>query len=288
MVKTILLLAHPERAEVPPAAETVRSAAARLGVNTCTDVDPLSPPDLVLVLGGDGTILNGARIAWQYDVPLIGINFGRMGFLADTSKYSLSEVVRRLRDQDFTVEQRMTLDVSVTGTDGRVQSDWALNEAVVQHSDLAHPANLLFAVDGQAVSTYGADGIIFATPTGSTAYSFSAGGPVVWPDTEAIVMAPLAAHGLFTRPLVVSPKSVLEVRILDDNRAAPRVLLDGIVGLDAPAGSVVKATRGRRPVRLIRLDDKPFAERLVSKFSLPVRGWRSVHQRQDTEPSTND
>ncbi len=287
MSHKILLLAHPERPEVQPASATVRATAQRYGITILDPDNFIEEPDLVLVLGGDGTILTGARHAHKFDIPLLGINFGRMGFLADTSKYSLVEVMRRLRDHEFEVDSRMTLDVCVTHNQQQY-SGWALNEAVVQHTDMAHPANLLFSVDNQAVSTYGADGIILAIPTGSTAYSFSAGGPVVWPDTEAIVMAPLAAHGLFTRPLVVSPQSILEVRILADNRVAPQVLLDGLEEIAAPANSIVKVTKGHRPLQLARLDDRPFSERLVSKFSLPVSGWRSVNSREVSETEHYD
>lgn len=275
MAKRILLERHPQREEVFAAARTVSRVAEELSMSVIDEADPENPPELVLALGGDGTILSAARSAREFDVPLLGINFGHMGFLADTSNDSLSVIVQRIRRDDFEVENRMTLEVEVALPDGDTVRSWALNEAAILHSDMAHPADMAFAVDGQTVSMYGADGIILATPTGSTAYSFSAGGPVVWPDTKAIVMAPLAAHGLFTRPLVVSPKSVLEVGISATNRVPPQVWVDGLFALDAPAGAVVRATRGDRPVRLARLEDHPFSERLVSKFSLPVTGWRS-------------
>ncbi|MFT0763136.1 NAD kinase [Scrofimicrobium sp. R131] len=275
MAKRILLECHPNREDVGPAADTVRAVAAALGMQVTVSPDPDQPPELVLALGGDGTFLAGARTARHYDIPLLGLNFGHMGFLADTSDDSLEVVVERIRRDAFEVENRMTLEVEIISPLGALARQWALNEAAILHSDLAHPADLAFAVDGQVVSTYGADGIILATPTGSTAYSFSAGGPVVWPDTEAIVMAPLGAHGLFTRPLVVSPNSVLEVGILPSNRRAPQVWIDGLLALDAPAGSVVMTTRGARPVRLARLENHPFSERLVNKFNLPVSGWRS-------------
>lgn len=274
MSERILLECHPEREEVRGAADTVRSVAQTLGMEVRTQAVNGWKPDIVLALGGDGTILSAARNARYCNVPLLGINFGHMGFLADTSDETLTEVVGRIRRDDFTVEDRMTLEVQVCTPDGRSSSDWALNEAAILHSDMAHPADLAFAVDGQVVSTYGADGIILATPTGSTAYSFSAGGPVVWPDTEAIVMAPLGAHGLFTRPLVVSPNSLLEVGILATNRIPPQVWIDGLTAIEAPAESVVSVRRGDRPVRLARLENHPFSERLVSKFSLPVTGWR--------------
>lgn len=275
MTDRVLLVRHPDRTDVMEAATLVQREARAIGLTISEEPQGDQSPDLVLALGGDGTILAAARKAWEFDVPLLGINFGRMGFLADTSRYSLAEAIGRIRNNQYYVDSRMTLDITIVRPNGEVLNDWALNEAVVLHADMAHPAGMVFAVDGQDVSTYGADGIILATPTGSTAYSFSAGGPVVWPDTEAIVMAPLAAHGLFTRPLVVSPKSLLEVGILDDNRAAPQVWMDGLHAIEAPAGSVVRVRRGRRSVTLAHLDNRPFSERLVSKFSLPITGWRT-------------
>ena len=139
--------------------------------------------------------------------------------------------------------------------------------------------HIALAVDGQDVSTYGADGMIIATPTGSTAYSFSAGGPVVWPDAEAVVLAPLAAHGLFTRPLVLGPSALLEVAVLEENWTDPEMWCDGLRRTPLPAGSVVSTRVGARPVRLVRLDETPFSARLVERLNLPVRGWRSRHPR---------
>lgn len=275
MANSVSLVIHPERTDVHRAAELIRHEAERLGLEICQDPTAGNPPELILALGGDGTILSGARLAHSLNVPLMGLNFGHMGFLADTSNHTLAETIWRIHHDQYHLDTRMTLDVEVVRPDGRVEHEWALNEAAIVHSDLAHPVDLVFRIDGQDVSTYGADGIILATPTGSTAYSFSAGGPVVWPDTEAIVMAPLAAHGLFTRPLVVGPNSLLEVGVLEGNRQAPQVWMDGLVALEALPGSLVRTRRGKTPVTLAHLEDQPFSERLVSKFSLPVSGWRS-------------
>lgn len=273
MSQSILLVSHQHRDEIAAAAQLTHQVADELGLRLQTVPDPADPPELVLALGGDGTILGAAEAAHALDVPLLGINFGHMGFLAETSGETLPEVLAQVARGDYFVDPRMTLSVTIARPDGSVQHDWALNEAVVLHTDMARPAEFAFAVDGQVVSTYAADGIILATPTGSTAYAYSAGGPVVWPDTEAIVMAPLAAHGLFTRPLVVSPQSILEVGVLAENRAVPTVWLDGRRSAEAPAGSSVQVTRGR-PLRVVRLTETPFSKRLVTKFSLPIAGWR--------------
>lgn len=275
------------RADVQQAAERVRLHADQMGVelidarklspngDNLPDFDDATRPDLILTLGGDGTILGAAEIAHREDVPLLGVNFGHMGFLTETTADSLVSVVEQIARGDYEIDPRMTLDVRVVSPDGTTREDWALNDAVILHSDNAHPADFAFAVDGQVVSTYAADGIILATPTGSTAYAFSSGGPVVWPETQAIVMAPLAAHGLFTRPLVVAPNSNLEVGVLESNRVAPTIWLDGRRQFEVQPGSRIEITAGAEPIKLVRLDDTPFAARLVSKFNLPVTGWRA-------------
>ncbi len=296
----ILLVRHRHRAEVQRATRRIYRRAGELGVEVIDVADLVDSeddfenlvledkPDLILTLGGDGTLLSAAEIAFREDVPLLGINFGHMGFLTETTADSVVRVLRQVASGDFGTDTRMTLSVRVVRPDGSVHEDWALNDAVILHSDNAHPADFAFAVDGQVVSTYAADGIILATPTGSTAYAFSSGGPVVWPETQAIVMAPLAAHGLFTRPLVVAPTSHLEVGVLASNRVAPTIWLDGRRKVTVPAGSRVEVTMGKRPIKLVRLDDMPFAQRLVTKFNLPVTGWRAetVHDEDEDVPGS--
>lgn len=274
MSQSILLVSHKHREEIKEAANLTRQIAGALGLRIHDAVDPDDPPNLVLALGGDGTILGAAETAHELDIPLLGVNFGHMGFLAETSGETLPAVLNQVAEIDYSVDPRMTLRVVIRNTDGSWHEDWALNEAVVLHTDMARPAEFAFAVDKQVVSTYAADGIILATPTGSTAYAYSAGGPVVWPDTKAIVMAPLAAHGLFTRPLVVSPKSFLEVAVLSTNLETSKVWLDGRRSIDAPPGSIVEVSKGDKPLKVVRLGDTPFSKRLVTKFSLPVSGWR--------------
>lgn len=278
MIRRVMLVWHRHRPDAQTAASVMMSELDSLGVEVVEDARPNSA-DLVLALGGDGTILAAAEYARRCDVPLLGVNLGHMGFLAEATDQGLDELAQRIANEDFHLETRMTLDVVVRHPDGTVITDWALNEAVVIHTDVAHPVHLALAVDGQDVSTYGADGIVLATPTGSTAYSFSAGGPVVWPDMEAIVMAPLAAHGLFTRPLVVGPSSKLEVGVLSENWTSPELWCDGKRRTSLPPGSSVTTTVGQWPVRLVRLDDTPFSTRLVQKFNLPTRGWRNGRNR---------
>ncbi len=278
MIRRVMLVWHKHRPDAQTAASVMMSELDSLGVEVVEEARPNSA-DLLLALGGDGTILAAAEYARRCDVPLLGVNLGHMGFLAEATDQGFDELAQRIANEDFHLETRMTLDVVVRHPDGTVITDWALNEAVVIHTDVAHPVHLALAADGQDVSTYGADGIVLATPTGSTAYSFSAGGPVVWPDMEAIVMAPLAAHGLFTRPLVVGPSSKLEVGVLSENWTSPELWCDGKRRTSLPPGSSVTTTVGQWPVRLVRLDDTPFSTRLVQKFNLPTRGWRNGRNR---------
>ena len=278
MIATVMLVRHVHRPDALTAAEVMASELRALGIDVRHE-DPDAEADFVLAMGGDGTILAAAHHAHLRNAPLLGVNVGHMGFLAEATGQDLALIARRIAGGDFHIEERMTLDVQVREPDGSIRNDWALNEAVVVHTDVAHPVHVALAVDGQDVSTYGADGMIIATPTGSTAYSFSAGGPVVWPDAEAVVLAPLAAHGLFTRPLVLGPSALLEVAVLEENWTDPEMWCDGLRRTPLPAGSVVSTRVGARPVRLVRLDETPFSARLVERLNLPVRGWRSRHPR---------
>ena len=239
----VLMVRHRNRTNAVTSAVTLTHALAEHGIEVVEDASS-GGIDMVLSIGGDGTFLVAASSARALGVPLLGVNAGHMGFLTELGSTGTGDLARKIAQGDFTVEQRMTLDVTMERTDGSKASDWALNEAVM------------------------------STPTGSTAYSFSAGGPVVWPDTEAIVVAPLAAHGLFTRPLVVGPSACVEIVVLDDMWTAPEMWCDGLRRMTVPAGAVVRARVGSSPVQLVRVDDTPFSARLVRKFNLPVRGWR--------------
>jgi len=227
--------------------------------------------ELVVVLGGDGTILRGAEMAHSAQVPLLGVNLGHVGFLAEAEPDALPDTVRRVVARDYTVELRMTLDVEVRHNGVVVQRQWALNEASVEKTARQKMLELVVEVDGRPLSRWGGDGVVLATPTGSTAYAFSAGGPVVWPDVEALLLVPLSAHALFARPLVVSPDSTLAIDIVSRTGA---LWCDGRRTFDLPPGARIEVTRGRVPIRLARLHTAPFTDRLVAKFALPVEGWR--------------
>lgn len=239
-----------------------------------TDLTQGASIDFVLVLGGDGTILRAAELAREQDVPLLGVNTGHVGFLAEADPEALEQVVAEVVAGRYTVEKRMTLRVEVEAPDGAVTRDWALNETALEKRDRARMLEVAIGVDGQAVSSFGCDALLISTPTCSTAYAFSAGGPVIWPEVEALLLVPVAAHALFTRPLVLGTHSTLEVVIKDAGFGAAEIWCDGRRWHAVPSGSTVRVTRATRPVRLARLNDAPFSQRLVRKFNLPVSGWR--------------
>ena len=242
--------------------------------------DPAAPLDgceLVVVLGGDGTILRAAEVVRGSEVPLLGVNLGHVGFLAESEREDLAEAVGRLAGGRFEVEERMTLDVAVE-LDGRpVASMWAVNEASIEKASRERMIEVVLEVDGRPLTEFGCDGVVLATPTGSTAYAFSAGGPVVWPEVEALLIAPISAHALFARPLVVAPTSVPAVELLPPRGGV--LWCDGRRSIDLPPGSRVEVRRSALPVRLARLAPGPFTDRLVAKFGLPVHGWRGAPGR---------
>ncbi|MCI7306050.1 MULTISPECIES: NAD kinase [Trueperella] len=233
--------------------------------------DRLADAELLLVIGGDGTILRAAELARPYETPILGINFGHVGFLAEEDPEAFDLVVQSVVERRWTVNSRLTIDVTVTFPDGSTASNWALNEASVEKGPHMRMIEADIGVDRRGLSSFKADAVLLSTPTGSTAYNFSAGGPIVWPDVEALLLTPIAAHALFARPLVVSKESTLEVYIRSDNAV---VWFDGRRNVEAPEGSLITAVKGRHPVKLARLNDSPFSGRLVRKFHLPVEGWR--------------
>ncbi|WP_150306996.1 NAD kinase [Planctomonas psychrotolerans] len=238
-----------------------------------TDV-PTSDLELVVVLGGDGTILRAAEIVRGTSVPLLGVNLGHVGFLAESEREDLTSTVHRALDRDYAVEERMTLEVRVEVDEQIVFTTWALNEATVEKASRERMLEVIIEVDGRPLSSFGCDGVVMSTPTGSTAYSFSAGGPIVWPSLEALLLVPISAHSLFARPMVVGPDSVLAVELLERNLGVGVLWCDGRRTVDLPRGSRVEARRSTVPVRLARLREAPFTDRLVRKFALPVEGWR--------------
>ena len=237
-------------------------------------VVPEQALELVMVLGGDGTILKAAEVVRETATPLMGINLGHVGFLAESEREGFSNAVARVVDKDYLVKERLTLDVRVLVGGKEVFRTWALNEATVEKSAAERMLEVIVEIDKKPLSSFGCDGIIMATPTGSTAYAFSAGGPVVWPSVDAMLMVPLSAHALFSRPLVISPKSLLAVEVLERSAGTGVLWCDGRRTHDLPVGARVEVCKSETSVRLARLRQGPFTDRLVRKFALPVTGWR--------------
>ncbi len=238
--------------------------------------DDVSPDDLelVIVLGGDGTILRAAELVRGYSAPLLGVNLGHVGFLAESERDDLADAVHRVIDGDYLVEERLTLSVRVKVGDEVVWESWALNEATVEKGSRERMLEVVIEVDGRPLSTFGCDGVVVSTPTGSTAYGFSAGGPVIWPTVEAMMLVPLSAHALFARPVVVGPDSSLAVEVLQRTNGTGVLWCDGRRTHELAPGARVVVRRSPIPVRLARLHQSPFTDRLVKKFHLPVTGWR--------------
>jgi NAD+ kinase len=321
--RTVLLVAHTGREASLLSARSVvnRLAAAGLAVRLlpgeAADLGPAATQanaqvaaiperaadgtELVLVIGGDGTLLRAAELARPAGVPLLGVNLGHVGFLAEADADDLADAVEQIAAGRYVVEPRMTIDV-VVRVDGAVTATtWALNEATVEKAARERMVDVVVEVDGRPLSRWGCDGVVFATPTGSTAYAFSAGGPVVWPEVDALLVVPISAHALFARPMVVSPESVLAAEVIggppgrpysagpDGQTDASGAVLwcDGRRRVDLPAGARVEVRRGSAPVLLARLHGPGrngtgpaprsgglFTDRLVAKFGLPVQGWR--------------
>jgi NAD+ kinase len=293
--RTVLLVTHTGRPEAVEVATAVakRLMASDIGVRLLEDEAPQLPiagsggptmvvPDadaaagceLALVIGGDGTILRAAELTRETVTPLLGINLGHVGFLAEAEWDDLDTTVEAIIEGTYFVEERQTLDVRVLRDGVETSRGWALNEASVEKAARQRMLEVLVEIDGRPLSRWGCDGVVFATPTGSTAYAFSAGGPVVWPEVDALLLVPISAHALFARPMVASPDSLLAVDVLAQSEVSGVLWCDGRRPVDLPSGARVEVRRGAKPVRLARLHEAPFTDRLVAKFALPVSGWR--------------
>lgn len=291
MTRSVLLLAHTGRDATSDAARQVvkrlqaagvevrmlAAEAAEMGVPDVTLCDgergSARGAELVLVLGGDGTILRAAELARDAGVPMLGVNLGRVGFLAEAEPEDLETTIEQVLDRAYAVEERMTLDVDVIVGGEVVDTGWALNECSVEKGNRERMLEVMVEIDGRPLSRWGCDGVVAATPTGSTAYAFSGGGPVVWPSVEALLVVPISAHALFARPLVASPASVVAMEVLATGSEAV-VACDGRRTRTLPHGARVEVRRGASPVRLARTRERPFTDTLVEKFALPVEGWR--------------
>ena len=244
-----------------------------VGVEVLDDADAAGNArgDVVVVFGGDGTILRAAELA-EPGTPLLGVNLGHVGFLAEAEPEDVQFVVEALIARRWSVEERTRLRVNVLRGGESVDGTWARNEVSIEKGARERMIEVLVEVDGRPLSRWGCDGVVCATPTGSTAYAFSAGGPVVWPEVAAMLVVPLSAHALFARPLVVSPSSTIALDLAPGSRAV--LWADGRRTIDVQPGDRLVVSADPIPVRFARLAPAPFTDRLVAKFDLPVDGWR--------------
>ena len=233
-----------------------------------------SSVELGIVLGGDGSILRAAELLRGTSAPILGINAGHVGFMAEAESGNLIPALEAVVSKRYEVRDRLALEVVVTSEGKESYRSWALNEVTVEKSARERMLEVVIEVDSRPVSSFGCDGVLVATPTGSTAYAFSAGGPVVWPNVEALLMIPLSAHALFSRPLVVGPQTQLAIEVLRRSSGAGVLWCDGRRTFDLTPGSRVEVRQSSDPVPMVVLQDEPFADRIVKKFSLPVTGWR--------------
>jgi NAD+ kinase len=291
--REVLVIAHTGRAEIRKVAQQVIDQLEAAGIRprvlsgeaedlrlgdshlVVADAAAADGVELVLVLGGDGSLLRGAEFARDAGAALLGINLGHVGFLAEAEPDAVETTVQHIVACDYSIERRMTIDISVVVDGEVVHRDWALNEISVEKCERARLLDCVLEVEGRPLSRWGCDGVLVSTPTGSTAYAFSAGGPVIWPGVEALLVVPISAHALFARPLVVAPSSLVAVEVMPSGAAA-QISCDGRRVIPLPAGSRIEARRGERPVLLARTEPGGFTDRLVRKFGLPVGGWRGL------------
>lgn len=280
--RSAILVINATRDEAVKAATILTSLliAANFTCSTASDVsisglkkvssDDSLDAEIVIVLGGDGTILRGAEISRPRDIPLLGVNLGHVGFMAEVEKLSLESVAQSVVDKSYTIDPRMLLSYSVERSGDEIASGWALNEVTIARTE-STMVELMVQVDRRPLSRWGCDGLIAATPTGSTAYAFSAGGPILWPNLDAVVLLPISAHALFARPMVISPQSEIVVEIESTNAV---LSADALRESALKEGDRVRIIGDSTDVLLAHVKQTLFTDRLVAKFKLPVEGWR--------------
>jgi len=276
--RACLLVVHPTRDEALEAAKIFSLELTKSGFKVFANIEivntePFSEStsiEVALVLGGDGTILRAAELVRGQSAPILGMNLGHVGFLAEVEKPSTAEIVKAIVEKTYEIEERMTLNYKLIRSGKEIASGWALNEVIIERND--HQMIEVFTqIDHRPLSRWGCDAVICATPTGSTAYAFSAGGPVVWPEVDALVLLPLAAHALFSRPMVVSPESEVVIDLESDSAD---LNADGLRRTKLQLNDRLILTSDKKDVRLAHIKTANFADRLVAKFKLPVEGWR--------------
>ena len=280
-MRNLLIVCNPSRVDaVAAAVKLQQNLASTFGIYTISDVDipgitksslaDLPQLEVAIVLGGDGTMLRAAEVANERDIPLLGVNLGHVGFLSEVERTNIADVINALVNKSYVIDPRITLGYTVERDGTVIDSGWALNEVTVER-EKATMVELFLEIDNRPISRWGCDGLICSTPTGSTAYAFSAGGPILWPEVDALVVLPISAHALFSRPLVISPTSKIAV-VIESSEAF--LSADALRKFALQRGDRVVVTKNPRIIKLAHLKNTLFSDRLVAKFKLPVEGWR--------------
>jgi NAD+ kinase len=302
-VRRVAVLTHPRRPAAIASAVRLVEGLSAAGIEIAMpaeDLASLSPhlaarvteltrrsdegtpvAELMIVLGGDGTILREAEWVMASDTPLLGVNLGHVGFLAEAESSEIDSIVERVVERSYRVEERFTIDLQVRNGDEVIWSSFAINEVSIEKSSRERMLEVLVEIDGRPLSRWACDGLLVSTPTGSTAYAFSAGGPVIWPGVDAFLVVPLSAHALFARPLVLGPSSRVVVELLAAAQTTGVLSCDGRRSVELRSGMEVEVVRGRHRLRLARLSEAPFTDRLVGKFGLRVEGWRGLADSEE-------
>ena len=269
--RAILLFVNASREEAKGAAETISKILVAAGIKIYTPADSdIAHVEVVLVLGGDGTILRGAEFALKENIPLLGINLGHVGFMAEVEAFTFEKVAQAVIDKDYVLDPRMLLTFQVKRGKNIIDQGWALNEISIERKSTTM-AELFVQIDDRPLSRWGCDGIICATPTGSTAYAFSAGGPVLWPEVQAMVLLPIAAHALFAKPMVIAPTSTIGITIESSDAS---LSADALRKIELEKNDHIEITKNSKQAILAHLKSTIFTDRLVAKFKLPIEGWR--------------
>ncbi len=275
MTRQIGIVLHSERSLVQELFDQLVSQLSSfdvLGIELTSDnAFDVRGCEMVVVLGGDGTILKAVEMVHGFDIPILGINLGRVGFLAEAEITDIASAVEAIVKQEWQTETRTVIDVKVVRSGKIVFTSFAINDAAVEKVSPELMTELRVSVDNTVLMAFSGDGLIVATSTGSTAYAFSAGGPILWPNTKAIITVPVAAHALFARPLVFDPSSILQSEILSDKAS---ITLDGRRRFDLEMGDLVIVTGSDNDLMFARIHSTSFADRLVKKFRLPTKSWR--------------
>jgi NAD+ kinase len=279
--RNLLIVCNPSRKDAVAAAVQLQGSLANtFDIFTISDIEisgikkvkisDLPEIEVGIVLGGDGTTLRAAEVAHLSQVPLLGVNLGHVGFLSEVEESNIADVISAVLEKSYVIDPRITLKYEVSRDGKIVDSGWALNEVTVEREKTTM-VELFLEIDNRPISRWGCDGLICSTPTGSTAYAFSAGGPILWPEVDALVVLPISAHALFSRPLVISPTSKIVVGI---ESAQALLSADALRKFPLIAKDKVFVTKNDGIIKLAHLKNTSFSDRLVAKFKLPVEGWR--------------